>query len=173
MRYRDEENLPTTPIKTLYLDATVTPGEWEKWARECKYAMLEPEANEIWLRGCNDRGQPIICIYLDKNSQDAQLPVGERPLNWLGIRELGYKGLPFIRTMDGLRYACMRLAKKVTRATQIATWTAEWRPGTWRHDVIELSGVGNYRITDMRIRFQLETTGFVLRPCEYVGRKIN
>jgi len=42
----------------------------------------------------------------------------------------------------------------------------------WRNDVVELSGVGNYRITDMRIRFQLETEGMVLRPCEFVGRKV-
>jgi hypothetical protein len=172
LRYANEANLPTTPGKTLYMDASTTPGEWQKWVRECKYAIIEPEVNELWVRGCNDRGEAMIALFLDADSQNPMLALGERQDNWLGCRQLGYVAAPYIRTMADLVTACKGLARKTTKAIKVASWTAQWTPGLWRHDVVELSGVGNYRITDLRIRFQLETEGMVLRPCEFVGRKV-
>ena len=172
LRYTNEASLSATPVKTLYLDASTTPGEWQKWVRECKYALIEPEVNEIWARACTDRGETIIAIFRDDDSQNPMLALEERADNWLGLRQLGYVPMPHIRTMADLVIACKGLARKFSKAVHLATWTAQWTPGMWRNDVVELSGVGNYRITDMRIRFQLETEGMVLRPCEFVGRKV-
>jgi hypothetical protein len=172
LRYTNEASLATTPVKTLYLDASTTPGEWQKWVRECKYAMIEPEVNELWVRGCNDRGETMIAVFLDADSQNPMLALEERQDNWLGCRQLGHVPAPHIRTMADLVIACKGLARKTTKAIRLATWTAQWTPGLWRNDVVELSGVGNYRITDMKIRFQLENEGMVLRPCEFVGRRM-
>lgn len=167
LRYVSWQAKSKTSARTFYPDGSVSPSEWEKWARECDLSVIPPECNELWVVGCTDLGQPIACMYYDKDSQNPDLPPESRPYNWIGERRLAIVRRTCLRDMDTLKLACRNISREVMRSIRTASIEAEWRPGVWRNDVVHLEPYGDYRVKSMTITFSAEFEAAQYRACKY------
>lgn len=99
---------------------------------EARWYAQEPESNEVWVVGCNEKGERIAAVYRDEDSQDATLTEELRPDNWLGYRKVGLIPVKRVVTMDMLKAIALRIGTEVSQRVDLVDFEADWKPGLWR-----------------------------------------
>jgi hypothetical protein len=179
LRYRDPLSPDNTVVHTFYMkdsdradkNAYDRIHSWKEWS-------LEPEANELWIYGCNDRGEMICVAYIDEDSANPDLEEEDKPDNWLGVRRIGQIVFSGTVTEGLLKRIAFRIGKRAAAKIYMASWRGDWTPGLWRGSVVDISvddprihKPGHYRITGIdNITFQGEWKEYPLRKADYTGQ---
>jgi hypothetical protein len=136
-------------------------------------AKLEPEANGVHVTGVDpSRRRPILVSMIDQRSRDPEIPVAQRPENWLGEpRDFGFTD-PSLTTLA----LCERVAEQLYNALTWTRWMVEIECQTimkadgfpaWRGDAVTLDGFGIWRIVAFSLVSSVEMDGKVRRTGKY------
>lgn len=173
------DDLPTTASRVLYgsvEDAELIGGYADGKLgvfRSFRQRVLEPEATEVRVTGVDPAtGRPIQSVRIDGDAQTVGLPVDLRPLNWVGeIRRFGLvdAGLTRASTVDAV---CDEVFLKMSQPRVLAEFESDFLVDAvgvplWRGDVVELFGLGLWRIVSFGCQFGFEASGGVWRGARY------
>jgi hypothetical protein len=180
LKYLDPLDLSDDPLFTYYFKMADSPSgddtgydlihsAWHTWSEE-------PESNELWFVGTNERGERIAAVYRDTDSQNPSHP-DPKPDNWMGSTESAEIPVPGTVTMGLLKAIAYRVGSEVSQRLDCFDTELDWKPGLWRGSVIRaeangdtrIQGAGNYRITGMRIRFEDESQDYPIRRAHVTG----
>lgn len=179
-RFRDPATLGETPVVTLYRtyeDAynALIADSWDPAdAEEAAYSLvygevtenpLPIEANEVRVSGYDIRNRkPIQAFWRDEPSQDPELPPSSRPANWRGAPLVMGVIEPRCTSIEACRRVVEYIAPLVSKVRRVGGWDSGllWKQDddvvvpVWRGDVIELDGLGKYRIASFSAEHRLE-----------------
>lgn len=179
-------DLPTTAKAVLYqthaqaVTALITDGVpanlAQKQAANRLYSKLvrrrrPPLATEVNVTGLNGRtGEPeFSAVKIDVQAEDPTTPLISRPANWVGGK-LVFGYADGLLNSQALVNACTDAYYEVlTQPRDVVQWEGQMLfdddgVPLWRGDVVELDGLGFFRITTMRARLVLRGDGGVGVP---------
>ncbi len=180
--YADPLGLDPTPVHTFYVQSKDAGGEgsYDRIYDSLTLYDVEPEANELHIVGCNERGQLIDCVYLDAASQDPDLAEGARPANWLGFRKIAVIPVQGLVPEWLLKRLALRIGGELSRTVRMAEFEADWRPGLWHNSVVTIDvgdsgieGAGDYRIETVDVEFVDESVDYPIRRARYTAVKLD
>ena len=184
--------LPASVSIVLYrtIADAVTGGTSEALAyrrvyRSYRTQILEPEANDIWVTGCDPRTRKPILVHRQTPSMatdaDPTIAPSGRSANWLGgLRKYGWID-PSLKTQVACQHVANLLSERLTTARELVEFECEYLPGIWRGDLVQLDqGPGSDPVTVRIKAFSGEFAGVstfaessvpdaVWRPFRYVG----
>lgn len=182
--------LGTTPKATLYATQAqaVAAGASARFGvfQGFHEAILEPEANELYVTGIDPRtGRPIVKAVRDAASMDPATVVGSRPSNWVGeVLTVGYYD-PALMDDAAVSAAATLMQTRLFRVRRVVEWQSEmlFEAATdlplWRGDVVRLvfsdASYKDYRITAFSATLKSEHnvgTSKHTRPARYTGEEL-
>lgn len=175
--FQGTATLGTIPVGTVYASQSST-ADPRLWARSFRSIRLEPEANDITVRGKDPRTKGlIIAHYSDINSQDPTIAVNARPDNWLGERREYILNEPGVTTQNAANYALGILRDRLTQAQDLYEWESELLfkssgVPVWRGDPVLIEGIGTVRIETFTMNSVHEGSFGTWRPTTYTARLI-
>lgn len=132
--------------------------------RHAEWQTIPPEANEIIITGWDPiRRVAFQRIYRDSDSQDPTLPPNDRPANWLGEPQVVGLVDYTITTDTAAERALDILKSRLTQPRRLLTIHCDMQTDTetgfpvWIDDVIEISGLGYWRVLEFEVEFAHET----------------
>lgn len=180
-RFKDPDLLSVSPTRTLYprgADAAAAfPALAEDLQREhiCfefRRETLEPEANWIICTATDANRKAIGVQKYDKAAMDPDLPIADRPNNWIGEpREIVIERTD-MNTKAQLTRLCDTYYKRLVPVHFLAEWEAPalsldrlWDLHRFPHD----EGGRNYHVREISIDHILEASGDIVRRGYYTG----
>ncbi len=137
---------------------------------------LPPEANDIHAGGYDrETGAGFYGYWIDPDSQVPDTATEERTERWQG-EPIIYRMLdPAITRLSAAEWAAAELGAAIGYPERTAEWECDWllfpdNVPFWRGDVVNLDGMGRYRIETYETDFKKEVAGgTVWRPSKYTG----
>jgi hypothetical protein len=178
-------DLPSTPALTLYTTraAATTAGKPDAVAFEIRPEVLEPEATEVRVTGVDPRdGRPIQAFKVRTALETVTTAPSSRPAGWLGEKRPYGLVLSEIQNTQELARVTELLYDRLTVQRELIEWRSdlllfesphadEGYPLS-RGDLVEIDGLGDYRIVSFGGEFIREATGVIVRRFTYVGEKV-
>lgn len=181
----DPRTIGGTATETLYstVDAAETALSDAELApfrtyRRYQHGSIAPEANEIHVMGWDPRtDRPILVQLRDEESADPTLARDSRPGNWLGATVRYALVEPRIRDRETAERCARLLYDRLTPVRFVGEWESDLatfgvgeRP-LWRGGLMELDGVGVFRIASFSFESLLEEQDDAvgIRRARYVG----
>lgn len=179
-------DLPSTPALTLYTTraAAATAGKPDAVAFEIRPEVLEPEATEVRVTGFDPRdGRPIQAFKVRTTLETVTTAPSSRPAGWLGEKRPYGLVLSEIQNTQELARVTELLYDRLTVQRELIEWRSdlllynaphadEGYP-LWRGELVEIDGLGNYRIVSFGGEFIREASGVIVRRFTYVGEKVS
>ncbi len=186
-------DLPSTPILTLYTtraDAAtaLTPDQIVLRANP---EVLEVEATEVRVTGWDPRSnRPMQAFKVATTLEDVTEVPSARAPGWVGEKRRYGIIVPEIKSTDELGRVTDLLYDRLTTPRTMIEWESDLLlfPDTldeddvliypdaglplWRGDLVEIDGLGDYRIISFGGTFIREATGVIVRRFTYVGEKV-
>lgn len=190
MIYEDPLNRDTTAIHTFYFHSEDSAGvdAYDLVHGQARFYAAEPEANELWVVGCNQKGERIAAVYRDARSQDPDLveedPAADppqdaetiRPGNWLGFKKIGLIPIKGRSTLDILKRIALRIGKDIAQRADMVDFEGDWKPGLWRGkyiclDTMEDEDLPAYSTSDVWRIEQVSSINFLDEGNDYPVRR--
>lgn len=187
-------DLPSTPALTLYTTraAATAAGNPDAVALEVRSEVLEPEATEVRVTGFDPRdGRPIQAFKVNSALETVATAPSLRPAGWLGEKRPYGLVLPEIANSQELARVTELLYDRLTVGRELIEWRSDlllfpddldedgnpiWPDfgyPLWRGDLVEIYGLGKYRIVSFGGEFIREASGVIVRRFTYVGEKVS
>jgi|GEM_PF-1717795 len=184
--------LPSSAELTLYATkaAAISAGvststAYQRVYRSLRTQIQEPEANDVWVTGCDPRTQKPILVHKQTSAMmsdaDPSVAPGSRSSNWLGsLRKYGWID-PTLRTQAACQLVAGLLAERLSVARELVEFECEYLSGVWRGDLVALDRGSDGEPLTVRIKAfsgSFQTLGSfpgssspdaVWRPFRYVG----
>lgn len=168
-----------TPAHTFHTKTALSAGvgsydiiyDWKEYS-------VEPEANQLWVVGCDKNGMQIAAVFDDTASQEPSTPESERPANWLGVTRKAVMAIDGTVPMGLLLRIAYRIGTKISKRIDMAEFRADWKPGLWRGIGVTVDAGGDKRIHNAgtyviekinNITFEAEWKDFPLRKATYTA----
>jgi hypothetical protein len=178
-------DLPSTPILTLYTtraDAETALAP-DQIVLRLEPQVLEPEGTEVRVTGVDPRtNRPFQAFKVATTLEDPTLAPSLRPDGWVGEKRKVGLLLPEVQSQDEVNRVTDLLYDRLTVERELIEWESDllvFPTGDpdagyplWRGDLVEIDGLGEYRIISFGGTFIREATGVIVRRFTYVGEKV-